>query len=671
MNQKDELCINTIRILSAEAVEKAKSGHPGTPMALAPVSYVLWTRHMKYNPSNPKWYDRDRFILSAGHASMLLYSMLHLTGYDLSIDDIKNFRQWHSKTPGHPEYGDTPGIETTTGPLGQGFANAVGIAIAEEMLAKKFNKPGINMVDHNTYVIASDGDMMEGISHEAASLAGHLKLGKLIVFYDDNNITIDGETNLAFSEDVGKRFEAYGWHVQKIENGNEDLEAISNAIENSKNETKKPSLIILKTTIAYGSPNKRNTSGAHGSPLGEDEIILVKKELKWPYKESFYIPKDVKKIFSECKNKGKEKESQWKDLFKDYKQKFPELAKEWELWNSGKLPNGWDSDLTSFDPDEKAIATRKTSGIILNELASKIPNLVQGSADLHPSTNTYFKNFKVFDAKNREGRNIHYGVREHAMGAIQSGIVVHGGLMALCSTFLVFSDYMRPTIRLAAIMGIHSIFVYTHDSIGLGEDGPTHQPVEHYAALRSIPNNVVLRPADGNEVREAWKIALQRNNGPTCIILTRQSLPTLKGTKEKADSDVQKGAYILEKTNYSANPDIILMGSGSEVQWAVEAKKVLEKDKLNVRIVSFPSWELFDKQSQAYKDKVIPQEVKARLSIEAGIAQGWEKYVGDNGASISVEKFGASAPGNIVMEKYGFNTDNVVKKAKEVLRRNN
>jgi transketolase len=662
---EDELCINTIRFLSAEGVEKANSGHPGTPMALAPLAYTLWTKHLKHNPSNPKWPDRDRFVLSCGHASMLIYSMLHLTGYNLSLEDLKNFRQWNSKTPGHPEYKHTEGIETTTGPLGQGIANAVGFAMAETMLAKKFNKPGFELVNHNTYAVVSDGDLMEGISHESASIAGHLKLGKLIVFYDDNTITIDGHTDLAFSENIKMRFESYGWHVQTVDDGDSDIEAISRSTDQAKKQKDKPSLIIVKTTIAFGSPNKQNTSGAHGSPLGEDEIKLAKKKLGWPYDKSFFVPEEAKKVFNKCSENGKNSEKEWNSLFNKYKQKFSSLAKEWDLYNSGKLPSGWEKSLPSFDPGEKAIATRKASGKVLNAIAGKIPNLVGGSADLHPSTNTYLDDFKSYSTKDRDGRNFHYGIREHAMGAIQNGLTLHGQFIPLCSTFLVFSDYMRPPIRLAALMGIRSIFVYTHDSIGVGEDGPTHQPIEQIAALRAIPNNVVLRPADANETRAAWKVALERNDGPSCIILTRQSLPTLHGAVKNIDAKVFKGAYILEETD--PNPDIILIATGSEVQWAVEAKKVLEKE-VSARVVSMPSWELFEKQDTKYKEKILPSKVKARLSIEAGISQGWHKYIGSEGKVISIEKFGASAPGDIVMEKYGFSTKNVVKQAELLLK---
>jgi len=662
----ENLCVNTIRILSAEAVEKAKSGHPGTPMALAPLTYTLWTSYLRHNPTNPEWLDRDRFVLSAGHASMLLYSMLHLTGYNVTIEDLKNFRQWQSKTPGHPEFRHTPGVETTTGPLGQGFGNSVGMAVAETILAEKFNKPGFDIVNHHTYTIVSDGDLMEGISHETASLAGHLKLGKLIVFYDDNTITIDGHTDLAFSENIKSRFESYGWHVQTVKNGNEDIEAISIAISQAKKENKKPSLVIIKTTIAFGAPNKQNTSSAHGSPLGEDEIELVKKKLKWPYKESFFVPDEVKQVFEKHKERGYKLEKEWKTLFSKYKEKFQDLAKEWQLYHSGNLPSGWEKTLPLFDPDEKGMATRKSSGMVLNAIASKIPNLVEGSADLHPSTNTYFKDYKSYSAKDRDGRNFHYGIREHAMGAIQNGLSLHSGVIPLCSTFLIFSDYMRPPIRLAALMRIRSIFVFTHDSIGLGEDGPTHQPIEQIAALRAIPNNVVIRPGDANETSGAWKIALERKDGPTCLILTRQSVPTLKGTKNNMTKNISKGAYILEETN--SKPDIILIATGSEVHLASEAKKALEEKKVSVRVVSMPSWELFEKQDQRYKESILPQDVKVRLSIEAGVSLGWEKYVGSEGKYLSVEKFGASAPGEIVMEKYGFNVDNVISKAKELLK---
>jgi len=660
-NSSENICINTIRILSAEAIEKANSGHPGAPMGMAPMAYTLWTKHLKHNPKNPLWVNRDRFVLSGGHASMLLYSLLHLTGYDVSMEDIKNFRQWGSKTPGHPEFRHTSGVETTTGPLGQGFANAVGMAIAEEMLAKKFNQKDLDIINHNTYVTVGDGDLMEGISHEAASLAGHLKLGKLIAFYDDNNITIDGDANLTCSEDTKKRFEAYGWDVKAVDNGDGDVEGISKAISKAK-ETSKPSLIMVKTTIAFGSPNKQNTSGAHGAPLGEEEIKLVKKELNWPHKESFFVPDEAKEVFGKCKDNGDKLEEEWNDKFKQYKENFPDLSKEFESYISGKLPSSWEKSLPLLKSNEKAMATRKASGAVLNAIAPKITNLIGGSADLTPSNNTFLKEFEWFSAENREGRNFHYGIREHAMGAIQNGIALHGGFIPYCGTFLVFSDYLRPTIRLASLMNIRSIFVFTHDSVGIGEDGSTHQPVEHTISLRAIPKNLVLRPADSNETSAAWKIALERIDGPSCLVLTRQSLPILNGTEDNVFEKVSKGAYILEETN--SKLDVVLVASGSEVSLAVEAKKVLEEKGKSVRVVSMPSWELFEKQDKKYKDSVLPKGIKT-LSIEAGVSQGWEKYSDEQ---ISIEKFGASAPGNIVMKEYGFTVDNVVKKVRGLLK---
>ncbi|MBL7056604.1 transketolase [Candidatus Woesearchaeota archaeon] len=656
MDEKDKTCVNTIRFLSAEAVQKANSGHPGAPMGLAPTAYVLWTRHLKYNSSNSDWVDRDRFMLSGGHASALQYSMLHLTGYNVSLEDLKNFRQWGSKTPGHPEYGYTDGIETTTGPLGQGIGNAVGMAIAEEMLAKKFNRKNFEIINHHTYVTCGDGDLMEGISHEACSLAGHLKLGKLVLIYDDNTITIEGHTGLAFSEDTKKRFEAYGWQVLNVKDGDNDIEGISKSIEEAKNETSKPSIIITRTTIAYGSPNKQNTSSAHGSPLGEEEIILAKEELGWEHEESFFVPEAAKEIFGKCKTLGEEKEKEWNTKFEQYKEKFPELAKELEIYLSGKLPE-FESSIPDFEVNE-TIATRKASGTILNAIADKIPNLIGGSADLHPSNNTFLNNFEAFSAEKRDGRNFHYGVREHAMGSIQNGIVAHLGFIPYCGTFLVFSDYMRHTIRLAALMKIRSIFVFTHDSVAVGEDGPTHEPVEHISSLRSIPNNIVYRPADAKETVSAWKSALENEKGPTCLILSRQGLPVLEESKI---NEACKGAYILSD---ATGPDLIIVATGSEVSLSIEAKKELEKEGKKIRVVSMPSWELFEKQDENYKEKILPKNIK-KLSVEAGIAQGWEKY---SDKQISIETFGASAPGNIVMEKYGMNVDNVVQKAKELLK---
>lgn len=661
MNEKEKLCINTIRFLSAEAVEKANSGHPGTPMALAPAAYVLFTKIMKHSPTNPKWDNRDRFILSAGHASMLLYSALHLTGYDLSLEELKNFRQWKSKTPGHPEYGHTNGVETTTGPLGAGISNSVGMAIAEKHLAAQFNKPNFPIVNHYTYVIASDGDMMEGVSHEAASLAGHLKLGKLIVLYDDNRITIDGRTNLSFSEDVGKRFEAYGWHVQRINDGNNDIEGIEKSIKTAQNNLEQPSLIILKTTIGIGAGKKEDTSEAHGSPLGKEDIDAAKKALGWAYDEPFIVPKDALDYFKQCVKNGKSAEKEWQSLFGNYKKQYPELSKQYEEWMSGKLPNGWESSLPVFAFDEKPMATRASSGKVLNAIAPIVQNLIEGSADLHPSTNTYFKNYPAFSAAQPIGRNLHYGIREHAMGGATNGIALHGGLIPLCSTFLVFSDYMRPTIRLSAIMGIRSIFVFTHDSIGVGEDGPTHQPIEQVMSLRLIPNVVLLRPADANEVRSSWKLALERISGPTVIILTRQNLPLLTSNVENIDEHVGKGAYVLDDDK---TPRVILVGTGSEVQHAIGAKKILNGKGISARVVSMPSFELFEKQDKKYKESVFLPNVPV-LSIEAGVTKGWEKYAH---ASVGIDHYGASAPGNVIMKEFGFTAENVVKQAEVLLR---
>ena len=663
MDKKDRLCINTIRFLSAEAVEKANSGHPGTPMALAPSAYVLWTRVMRHNPQNPKWHNRDRFVLSCGHASMLLYSMLHLTGYPLSLDEIRNFRQWGSKTPGHPEYRHTEGVETTTGPLGAGFSNAVGMALAEKHLSSMFNKPKFPIVDHCTYVFASDGDLMEGVSHEVASLAGHLKLSKLIVLYDSNHISIDGKTSLSYSDDVRKRFEAYGWHVQDVKDGNEDIRGLQKAFEKAKDEAEKPSLIIVKTTIGIGAPKKQDTAEAHGSPLGNEEIAAAKKALGWEYDEPFTVPQEALSVFRECLDEGKKAENEWRSLFSKYQVEYPELAKEYALWQSGDLPNSWEKSLPQFKEDEKPMATRSSSGKVLNAIAPVIKNLMEGSADLHPSTNTYFKDYPAFSASSPQGRNIHFGVREHGMGGITNGIALHGGLIPLCSTFLVFADYMRPTIRLSAIMGIRSIFVFTHVSVGLGEDGPTHQPIEHLLSLRAIPNVVLLRPADANEVRASWRIALERKDGPTIIILTRQNVPLLTSKISGVEGMVKKGAYVLES---QADPDVILVGTGSEVQLCVEAKKKLNEKNIKAQVVSMPSWELFEENNAQYKSSILPKGIP-RISVEAGTTLGWQKYIGDNGVSIGIDRFGASAPGNINMEKFGFTVSNVVEKAKSLI----
>jgi len=660
----DQLSINTIRFLAVDAVQKANSGHPGMPMGCAPIAYSLYTKYLNHNPANPKWLNRDRFVLSAGHGSMLLYSTLHLCGYKISMDDLKSFRQFGSITPGHPEYGLTDGIETTTGPLGQGFANAVGMAIAREYLASMFNKDDIKIIDHYIYGICSDGDLMEGISHEAASLAGHLKLGKLIFFYDDNKSTIDGSTSLAFSEDVGKRFEAYGWQVLRISDVN-DLNQISNAVSESKKEIYKPTLIATKTHIGFGSPNKQDTSSAHGSPLGEEEIKLTKKNLNWPGDKTFYIPDDVTNHFKAVYDSGKKKEENWNELFKKYKSKYPsDAAKFLQLMNND-FGNEWEKALPSFENINEKMATRSASGKVINSIAKYLPSLIGGSADLEPSNNTSIKDYPKFSAENRNGRNFHFGIREHGMGGILNGMTLYGGVIPYGGTFLVFSDYMRPSIRLASISHIRPIYVFTHDSIGLGEDGPTHQPVEHLAALRSIPGLIVIRPADANETSFAWKAAINFKKGPVALILTRQNLPVFDRTVFNSAANVLKGAYILKESE--GEPELILMASGSEVYLALQAADKLQSEGIETRVISFPSWELFEMQSDDYKESVLPPSVRARVSIEAGVKQGWEKYTGDFGESISVEKFGASAPYEIIFTEYGFTTDKIISASRKVL----
>lgn len=660
MSNIEQQAIDTIRFLSVDAVEKANSGHPGMPMGAAPMTYVLWKDFMKFNPKNPKWEDRDRFVLSAGHGSALLYSLLHLFQYPLTIEDLKEFRQWGSKTPGHPEYRDTPGVETTTGPLGQGLGNAVGMAMGEEMLGTHFNKGDLKLVDHYTYAIAGDGDMMEGVASEAASLAGHLGLGKLICLYDDNSISIEGSTELAFTEDVGKRFEAYGWQVLRVSDGN-DLSGIYKAIEAAKLENLKPTLIMVKTVIGYGSPNKAGTAGAHGSPLGIEEAKLAKESLSWSGKEDFYVSDKVRDHFNELVKNKEEEENRWKEQFKKYKEEYPELAKEWEDWHKNEVPKEIleDESLWSFEGDK--MATRSASGEVLNKLAEKMTNLVGGSADLAPSNNTYLKGLGDFSVANRKGRNLRFGVREHGMGAIINGLNLHGGLRSYGGTFLIFSDYMRPSVRLSALMKTPSIFVFTHDSIGLGEDGPTHQPIEHLMSLRLIPNLRVFRPADATETAFAWISALKEQEKPTALALTRQKLPLL----EKSSQDALKGAYILEKEKGSS-ADIILMATGSEVHLALEAHDKLQEKGIDARVVSMPCWSLFEEQEESYKEKVLPKKVTARLAIEAGRDLGWEKYTGDHGRIIGIDRFGASAPGDVVMEKYGFTVENVVEKALEI-----
>ncbi len=649
-----------------DAVQKAKSGHPGMPMGAAPMAYVLWTRHLKHNPSNPRWYNRDRFILSAGHGSMLLYGLLHLTGYDLSIDEIRNFRQWGSKTPGHPEYHLTPGVETTTGPLGQGFGNGVGMAIAERYLAARYNRPNFELIKYRMYGIVSDGDLMEGVSSEAASLAGHLKLGNIIYLYDDNHISIDGRTQLAFSEDVAKRFEAYGWHVQVVEDGN-DLEAINAAIRAAQEETSRPSLIKVRTHIAYGSPNKQDTAEAHGSPLGEEEIRLTKRHLGWDPQKQFFIPDEVLNHFRRSVEQGKKWESLWRTMFEGYKRAYPDLAEEFENLTQGKFGDEWKKALPVFGPELGAMATREASGKVLNAIAPHLLTLIGGSADLTPSTNTFLKNFPEFQVNVSTGRNFHFGVREHAMGSILNGLALTDGFIPYGGTFLIFSDYMRPPIRLAALMGIRPIYVFTHDSIGLGEDGPTHQPIEQLASLRSMPNLTVIRPADANEVAHAWRFAIEHRSGPVALILTRQKVPLIDRTKYASADNLIRGAYILSEN--SKEPAVILIGTGSEVQLVMSAYEQLIKEGVAARVVNMPSWEMFERQPKEYKDSVLPPSIKKRLAVEAGSPMGWHTYVGEYGEIMGITKFGASAPLEVLMKEYGFTVENVVKKVNQLLAR--
>ena len=663
----DELCVNTIRMLSVDGVQNANSGHPGMPMGAASMAYVLWSRFLSHNPQNPKWPNRDRFVLSAGHGSMLLYSLLHLTGYDLSMEDIKNFRQWGSKTPGHPEYSLTPGVETTTGPLGQGFANGVGMAIAERFLAARFNRPDHEIVGHYTYGIVSDGDLMEGVSHEAASLAGHLGLGRLIYLYDDNHISIEGKTDITFTESRNARFEAYGWHVQEVADAN-DLDAIEEAIIAAQKDTTRPSLISIRTHIGYGSPNKQDTASAHGEPLGPDEIELTKKKLEWPEDPLFFVPDEVLDHFRKAINRGKELEDQWRAQLGTYEEAHPEPSKELNLWMNGELPENWDRDIPSFPEDAKGMATRVASGTVLNAIAKNVSNLFGGSADLAPSNKTEVKGQEDFQGDDYKGRNLRFGVREHGMGSVLNGMALHGGIIPYGGTFLIFSEYMRPAIRLAALMGLRVIYVFTHDSIGLGEDGPTHQPVEQLASLRTIPNLTVIRPCDANETAEAWRVAVSSEKGPVALALTRQGMPVLDRNIFGPAAGLSKGAYVLKDAK-DKKPDIILIGTGSEVQIALDACQELESKGVAVRVVSMPSWELFDSQPQEYIDEVLPPETTARISIEAGVAQGWHQYVGDRGEIISMNRFGASAPSKILYEKFGFTADRMVEKALAMLGR--
>jgi transketolase len=655
----EELCINSIRILSADAVEKAKSGHPGLPLGAAAMAFALWSRHMHHNSANPTWLNRDRFVLSAGHGSMLLYSLLHLFGYGLTIDDLKQFRQLGSKTPGHPEFGHTVGVETTTGPLGQGVANAVGFAIAEAHLSVKFNREGMNVVDHYTYALCGDGCMMEGISSEASSLAGTLKLGKLILLYDDNDISIEGSTDIAFREGVGMRYEAYGWHVQKVEDGN-DIEAVSTAIAAAKACKEKPSLIIVKTQIGYGCPAKQGKASAHGEPLGADNVKCLKANLGWPADRDFYVPDEVYAHMESLKKAGQAIEAGWHKLFGEWRAKYPDLAKDWDHWFDGKVPANLLDD-PEFMKFEKPDATRNSSGILINRLAAILPNMIGGSADLAPSTKTEMKGRGDFSAEDYSGCNMHFGVREHAMAAIGNGMALHGGLRPFVATFFVFSDYMKPAMRLTAMMKLPLAYVLTHDSIGVGEDGPTHQPVEQLASVRSIPGFTLFRPADARETAAAWVYSLTAN-GPTALALTRQNLPLYEGSGKSA----LKGAYILKESSKKV-PDILLLASGSEVELIYKAAEILEAQGVAARVVSMPSWELFEKQPASYKEQVIPKAVRARLAVEAGGPFGWHRYIGLDGDLLCMEGFGASGPANLVFEKFGFNVENVVGKALKLL----
>jgi transketolase len=672
----DELCINTIRFLAIDAVQKANSGHPGMPMGAAAMAYVLWTRFLRHNPVNPSWFDRDRFVLSAGHGSMLLYSLLHLTGYDLSLDEIKRFRQWGSKTPGHPERGETPGVEVTTGPLGQGFANGVGMAIAEAHLAARYNHPGFDIINHFTYMIAGDGDLMEGVAAEAASLAGHLRLGKLICLYDDNRISLAAATDLSFTEERAERFEAYGWHVQSVADGN-DLEAIDRTLANARSETERPSFIAIRTHIGFGSPHKQDTFAAHGSPLGKEEVRLTKEKLGWPIEPPFLIPEEVLSCFRQAMAKGSQAEATWDVTLSAYAREFPEPAQELSQVMAGDLPAGWKADIPVFPADPKGMASRVASGKVLNFIAPRLPLLIGGSADLNPSTNTALQGLGDFESPallpaDRQGavgqewsyggRNIHFGVREHAMAAIMNGMAAHGGTIPFGATFFTFSDYLRPALRLAALMRLKLIHVFTHDSIALGEDGPTHQPIEQLAALRAIPNLLVIRPGDANETALAWQVALELKMRPVALVLSRQNLPTLDRSRFAPADGLRRGAYILADAE-GGSPDLLLIATGSELSLAIAAQEQLLKENIRTRVVSMPSWELFDEQPKAYRDSVIPPQVKARLAIEAGSPQGWHRYVGDGGEVLGVERFGASAPGEVMLREYGFTMENVCRRA--------
>ncbi|PKN93052.1 MAG: transketolase [Chloroflexi bacterium HGW-Chloroflexi-6] len=663
--QLQDLAINAIRFLSADGVQQANSGHPGLPMGAAPMAYTIWTRHLHHNPANPAWANRDRFILSGGHGSMLLYSLLHLTGYDLALDELKRFRQWGSLTPGHPEFGVTPGVETTTGPLGQGFANGVGMAMAEAHLARVFNRPGYELIDHFVYAIVTDGDLMEGVASEAASLAGTLKLGKLVYLYDDNQISIEGSTDLAFTEDRGARFEAYGWQVQRVADGL-DVEAIDRAIQAAKLDPR-PSLIMVRNIIGFGLPTRAGTAKAHGEPPGDAELNGAKQQLDWPIEPRFFIPDEALAHFRQALGQGAQAEAEWQSKLDCYRAEYPELAAELQRRLNGELPQGWNADLPVFPADEKGIATRASSGKVLNALAGKLPELFGGSADLAPSTNTWMNDFPAYSPEQPEGRNIHYGVREHGMGSIVNGMAYHGGVIPFGATFMVFSDYMRPPVRLSALSHLGSIWVFTHDSIGVGEDGPTHQPVEQLAALRSIPNLVTLRPADANEVRVAWEIAIENRHRPTALVLTRQNLPTLDRSIYAPAENARKGGYVLADLGGS-KPQVILMASGSEVALIVAAGQRLADKGIAVRLVSFPSWELFNDQDQAYRDSVLLPNVELRLAIEAGLSQGWHRWTGLKGRVLGLDHYGASAPAAEVFRQFGFTIENIEKIASEMLK---
>lgn len=660
----DLKAINTIRFLSADGVQKANSGHPGLPMGAAAMAYTVWIRHLRHNPNNPNWPDRDRFILSGGHGSMLLYSLLYLTGYDLPLEELKQFRQWGSRTPGHPECHLTPGVEVTTGPLGQGFGNGVGMALAEAHLGAIYNRPNFEVINHYTYAIVTDGDLMEGVASEAASFAGHQRLGKLIYLYDDNRISIDGSTDLAFSEDRAGRFEAYGWHVQIVEDGN-DVGAIDAAIEAAKAD-ERPSIIVCRTQIGYGLPTRAGTAQAHGEPPGVEELQGAKRALGWPLEPDFLVPDDVLAFFREAKEKGAAAERAWQALFDDYKKAYPELGAELERRLKGELPEGWDQGLPEFPADEKGMATRKASGTVLNALAARIPELIGGSADLTPSNNTWISDSVSFQPNARTGRNINFGVREHGMGAITNGLAVHGGVIPYAGTFLVFSDYMRPAVRLSALSHYPSIWLYTHDSIGLGEDGPTHQPVEHLAALRAIPNLPVIRPGDANEVREMWKFGIAHRSGPVLFALTRQNVPVIDRQKYASAEGLKRGAYVLADLG-DRKPELILMASGSEMPIIVQAGEKLAAEGIAVRLVSFPSWELFEQQDEAYRTEVLPESIPNRIAVEAGVRQGWDRWIGPNGVMIGVNSFGASAPYKVIYEKFGLTAEKVIEQAHRML----